>query len=71
MEIAGDELTDEQIADQFARRLGSPATYQGVPFEVLGDDADLKAMFRWLADLSAFQADFARTRELVPDVETC
>jgi uncharacterized protein YbjT (DUF2867 family) len=68
-EIAGDELTGEQIADQLTRRLGSPATYVQAPLEALGDDEDLKAMFRWLAQLPAFQADFVRTRELVPDVE--
>jgi uncharacterized protein YbjT (DUF2867 family) len=68
-EIAGDELSGEQIADQLTRRLGSPASYVQAPLEVLGDDEDLKAMFRWLAELPAFQADFARTRELVPDVE--
>jgi uncharacterized protein YbjT (DUF2867 family) len=69
VEIAGDELTGEQIADQLTRWLGSPATYVEAPLEVLGDDEDLKAMFRWLNQLPAFQADFARTRELVPDVE--
>jgi uncharacterized protein YbjT (DUF2867 family) len=69
VELAGDELTGDQIVDHLTRRLGSPATYLQAPLEVLGDDEDLKAMFRWLAEPPAFQADFARTRELVPDVE--
>jgi uncharacterized protein YbjT (DUF2867 family) len=69
VEIASDELTGEQIADRFTDRLGSPVTYVQVPLEVLGDDEDLKAMFRWLDQPPSFQADFARTRELAPDPE--
>jgi uncharacterized protein YbjT (DUF2867 family) len=69
VEIAGDELTGEQIAERVARRLGSPATYVQLPLDVLGDDEDLKVMFGWLARLPAYQADFARTRELVGDVQ--
>ena len=69
VEIAGDELTGEQIADRLTDRLGSPATYVEVPLEVLGDDEDLKAMFRWLNQPPSFQADFARTRALAPDPE--
>jgi uncharacterized protein YbjT (DUF2867 family) len=69
VEIAGDELTGEQIAERVAQRLGSPTTYVQLPLDVLGDDEDLKMMFGWLARLPAYQADFARTRELVGGVE--
>jgi uncharacterized protein YbjT (DUF2867 family) len=69
VEIAGDELTGEQIAERVARRLGMPTTYLRLPLDVLGDDEDLKLMFEWLARPAAYQADFARTRELVGDVE--
>ncbi|WP_068186756.1 NmrA family NAD(P)-binding protein [Mycobacterium sp. UM_CSW] len=69
VEIAGDELTGEQIAQRISHASGSPASYVSLPPDALGDDEDLKAMFRWLAQLPAYQADFARTRELVPDVE--
>lgn len=69
VEIAGDELTGEQIAERIAHRLGSPSTYVQLPLDVLGDDEDLKMMFGWLARLPAYQADFARTRELVGGVE--
>lgn len=69
VEIAGDELTGEQIAVRIAHRLGFPATYVQLPLDVLGDDEDLKMMFGWLARLPAYQADFARTRELVGGVE--
>ena len=50
-------------------RLGSPTTYVQLPLDVLGDDVDLKLMFEWLGRLPAYQADFARTRELVGGVE--
>jgi uncharacterized protein YbjT (DUF2867 family) len=69
VEIAGDELTGEQIAERIAHRLGSPTTYVQLPLDVLGDDEDLKMMFGWLARLPAYQADFARTRELVGGME--
>jgi uncharacterized protein YbjT (DUF2867 family) len=69
VEIAGDELTGEQIAERIAQRVGSPAAYVQLPLEVLGDDEDLKVMFGWLARLPAYQADFTRTRELAGDVE--
>ena len=38
VEIAGDELTGEQIAVRIAHRLGSPATYVQLPLDVMGDD---------------------------------
>jgi uncharacterized protein YbjT (DUF2867 family) len=69
VEIAGDELTGEQIAERIAQRLGSPTMYVQLPLDALGDDEDLKTMFGWLARLPAYQADFARTRELVGDVQ--
>ena len=69
VEIASDELTGEQIVERIAQRLGSPTTYVQLPLDVLGDDEDLKMMFEWLARLPAYQADFARTRELVGGVE--
>jgi len=69
VEIAGDELTGEQIAGRIAHRLGSPATYVQLPLDVLGDDVDLKMMFKWLGRLPSYQADFARTRDLVGGAE--
>jgi uncharacterized protein YbjT (DUF2867 family) len=69
VEIAGDELTGEQIAERVGQRLGCPTAYVQLPLDVLGDDDDLKMMFGWLAHLPAYQADFARTRELAGDVQ--
>jgi uncharacterized protein YbjT (DUF2867 family) len=69
VEIAGDELTGEQVAERVAHRVGSPTTYVQLPLDVLGDDEDLKMMFGWLGGVPAYRADFVRTRELVGDVE--
>jgi NmrA-like family len=69
VEIAGDELTGEQMAQRIAHRFGSPTAYLQLPLDVLDDDEDLKMMFGRLARLPAYQADFARTRELAGGVE--
>jgi uncharacterized protein YbjT (DUF2867 family) len=70
IEIAGDELTGEQIAEAYQHRYNVPARYEPLPIEVLGDDADQQAMFEWLAHLPAWQADFAATRALAPRTKT-
>lgn len=70
VEIAGDELTGEQIAAAYGRRHGLPARYEPLPLEVLGDNADQRAMFAWFARLPAYRADFAATRALAPRVRT-
>jgi uncharacterized protein YbjT (DUF2867 family) len=69
VEIAGDEVTGERIAQLVAQRLGAPATFVQAPLDVLGSYDDVKSMFRWFATPPSYRADFARTRELVPDVE--
>jgi uncharacterized protein YbjT (DUF2867 family) len=69
VEIAGDELTGEQITERLGRRLGARARFVELPLEALGDDEDSKAMFQWFTKLPAYRAHFERTRELVPDVE--
>jgi uncharacterized protein YbjT (DUF2867 family) len=70
IEIAGDELTGEQIAAAYQHRYNVPARYDPLPIDVLGGDADQRAMFEWFAHLPAFQADFAATRALVPRTKT-
>jgi uncharacterized protein YbjT (DUF2867 family) len=70
IEIAGDELTGEQIAEAYQHRYDVPARYEPLPIEVLGGDADQRAMFEWLAHLPAWQADFAATRALAPRTKT-
>lgn len=68
IEVAGDELTLDLVAAQAGEAFGVPARFETIPLEYLGDDEDLKAMFRWFAEGSAYQADLARSRSLVPDV---
>lgn len=68
VELAGDELTMAQVADQVASELGRPTRYEGLPIDVLGDDEDMRAMFQWFTTVPAYQADFDVTRHLVPDV---
>ncbi|WP_375486975.1 NmrA family NAD(P)-binding protein [uncultured Jatrophihabitans sp.] len=66
LEIAGDERTGEQMAATVGRVLGRDARYEAVPTDTLDDD--LAAMFRWFVDTPAYEADFARTREIDPGV---
>lgn len=67
VEIAGDELTAEQVAEVFGRDRGVPARFEPLPVDVLPDD-DLKAMFTWFRDLPAYTADVVATRALVGQV---
>jgi uncharacterized protein YbjT (DUF2867 family) len=69
VEIAGEEVTGERIAQLVAQRFGAAATFVQVPLDVLGSNDDVKSMFRWFATPPSYRADFARTRSLVPDVE--
>lgn len=70
IEIAGDELTGEQIAEAYQRRYDIPARYEALPIDVLGGNADQRAMFEWFAHPPAFQADFAATRAWAPNTKT-
>ena len=66
LELAGDELTGEQIAAVFGRHAGLPARYEALPLAVLGGDEDMTRMFTWFAETPAYQADLAAGRALVP-----
>ncbi len=66
VEIAGDELTGEQIAEAFGADRGLPSRYEPLPLSSI-DDKDQRAMFAWFARTPAFHADFALTRRLAPD----
>ena len=70
VEVAGDELTGEQIAEAYSHRYDVPARYEPLPIEVLDGDADQRAMFEWFAHLPAFQADFTATKALAPRTKT-
>lgn len=68
LEVAGDELTGEQMAAAFAAARGVPARYEALPIDVLAGNADQQAMFTWFAQLPAYRADVAASRALVPDL---
>ncbi|MBG6181947.1 NmrA/HSCARG family protein [Arthrobacter sp. CAN_A1] len=67
IEIAGDERTGTEIATAIGQKMNLPARYEALPVDVLGDNEDSKAMFRWFANLPAYRADLTGTRRIVPD----
>ncbi|WP_299957423.1 NmrA/HSCARG family protein [uncultured Modestobacter sp.] len=68
IELAGDELTGDQVAQVFGAAAGLPARYEALPLAVLGGDEDMTAMFTWFTQRPAYQGDLAGTRALVPGV---
>ena len=65
IEVATDELTLDEVAQKVSDVLGVPARFETIPLEYLGDDEDLKAMFRWFAAGSAYKADLSVSRALI------
>jgi len=65
IEVATDELTLDEVARQVSEAFGVPARFETIPLEYLGDDEDLKAMFRWFAAGSAYKADLSASRALI------
>jgi uncharacterized protein YbjT (DUF2867 family) len=68
IEIAGDELTGDAIADRIGLHLGKPGRFEELALSVLGDDTDRQAMFRWFVETPAYQADFNATKRIDPGV---
>jgi uncharacterized protein YbjT (DUF2867 family) len=68
IEIGGDALTGAQIAGAIGTHLGLPSRYEAIPLAAVASFGDTADMFRWFAETPAYQADFAATRALVPDV---
>ena len=67
IEIAGDDVTGQRLTELVSRRAKEHFTQ--LPLQALGDD-DMIKMFTWFIEkATAFQADFDRTRQLVPDLE--
>jgi uncharacterized protein YbjT (DUF2867 family) len=69
IEIAGDELTGEQVAAAFGADAGLPARFEPLPLDVLADDPDQHAMFTWFTSPPSYLADIEATRALVPDLK--
>jgi uncharacterized protein YbjT (DUF2867 family) len=70
LEIAGDELTNPQIAATFARVLGRPVTFRRLPLfltrVVLG--REFYQMFKWFNE-EGYRADLAALRRDHPEVK--
>ena len=69
IEIASDEVTGQRLTELVSHLVKEPAHFIQLPLQTMGDD-DMIKMFTWFVDKApAFQADFDRTRQLVPDLE--
>jgi uncharacterized protein YbjT (DUF2867 family) len=68
IEIGGDALTGTQIATAIGARLALPSRYEAIPLAAVASFGDTADMFRWFAETPAYQADFAATKDLVPDL---
>jgi uncharacterized protein YbjT (DUF2867 family) len=66
LEIAGDTRTGSEMAEAFGERAGLPARYEALPLQVLGDNDDAQAMFRWFAESPAYRADIDAVRAIEP-----
>ena len=68
IEIGGDALTGTQIAKAIGSQVVLRSRYEAIPLEAVASYGDTADMFRWFAETPAYQADFAATRTLVPDL---
>jgi uncharacterized protein YbjT (DUF2867 family) len=68
IEIGGDALTGTQIATAIGTHLALPSRYEELPLAAVASYSDTADMFRWFAETPAYQADFAATRALVPEL---
>lgn len=68
LEIAGDRLTGDDIAEAVGLHAGLPARYEALPLEAVASFGDMAQMFRWFAETPAYQSDFATTREIDPEL---
>lgn len=67
-DIAGDELTFDEVAALLTKRLGRPIVYQGFPAEALRSQSeDMARMFEWFAS-TGYSTDLALLRRDFPDV---
>jgi uncharacterized protein YbjT (DUF2867 family) len=70
IEIAGDELTGEQIAAAFERHTGIPARYEAIALEELREVSEWQATaYEWLNRIG-YEADIASLRSRHPDLLT-
>ena len=68
VEIGGDSLTGAQIAAAIGAHLHLPSRYEAIPLAAVASFGDTAEMFRWFAETPAYQANFATTKAMVPDL---
>lgn len=70
IDLAGDELTMEEVAEQFGRRFGTPVRYRELPIDQLRTlNAEGAKMYEWFID-KGYEVDIASVRKLLPDLKT-
>jgi uncharacterized protein YbjT (DUF2867 family) len=68
-DIAGDELTGEEVAAILSKVTGRKVHYEGFPPDVLrAQSEDMALMFEWF-DSSGYAADIKGLRRVFPDVK--
>ncbi len=68
IEIAGDELTGEEVARKLSRALGHEVRYQEMPIETLREqNAEYATMFEWFVEVG-YSADVEALRRGFPEV---
>ncbi|NLG16635.1 MAG: NmrA/HSCARG family protein [Fibrobacter sp.] len=70
LEIAGDELTGNQIAEILSRKTGRKVEFQQLDIDKVREfGADFAMLFDWL-NIQGFSADIPKVRELYPDIKS-
>ncbi len=70
LEIAGDELTESQIAETFSRVIGRPVQVGQMPLDPNREvDQEGVAMLRWFNE-KGYQADIPAVRAVYPQLQT-
>ncbi|NNG17773.1 MAG: NmrA/HSCARG family protein [Gemmatimonadales bacterium] len=69
IEIAGDELTNLEIAATFTRVMGRPVKFMRIPLLMirLGGGPDVALMYKWF-NRHGYEADIPRLKERFPEV---
>lgn len=66
IEIAGDELTLEEMADRFSKALGKEVLYNELPVDVVrANSPEMADMFQWFID-KGYEADIKNIRTWYP-----
>ncbi len=70
LEIAGDALTEQEMAETFSRVIGRPVNLTQVPLEtVAGGSEELLSMWKWF-DEHGYQSDIGHLGSIYPPLQT-